>query len=170
MAARAQGRVGRGLGPAPSGGSGQTTVEAALLLPCVLVLLALLVQPACVLYTRGVMASAAGELARVAGTARASRDDVRAYALRRLAAVPDLALFHEGGPNAWEVQVRGPDEGGRVTVGIEGRVRPLPLLGAIVSALGTAEGGSVVVRVEVVEDVRADWVGGSYADWVGIWG
>ena len=44
--------------------SGQTSVEAALLVPVVLTLVALLVQPACVLYTRAVMASTAAELTR----------------------------------------------------------------------------------------------------------
>ena len=139
--------------------SGQSTVEAALLIPVTLTVVALLVQPACVLYTRSVMSATAYELARVVSTGRGSADEVRAYALRRLAAVPEVPLFHEGGPDA-----------GHVSVSVEGRVRPLPILGAIVSALGTAEGGTVVVRVEVSCDLRASWIGGSYDEWVGIWG
>lgn len=149
---------------------GQATVEAALLLPTVLTLVALLVQPACVLYTKSVMASAASEVTRLAATARGSDDAVRAYVLRRLAAVPDLGVFHEGGAGAWEVRTQGPDDAGRVTVEVEGRVSPLPLLGTIVSALGEADGGGVVMRVEVTRDVRADWIGGGYEDWIGIWG
>ena len=69
------------------GRSGQASVEAALLVPVVLTLVALLVQPACVLYTRAVMASTAAELTRLAATSRGGEGDVRAYALRRLAAV-----------------------------------------------------------------------------------
>ena len=88
--------------------AGQMSVEAALLLPVVLTLLALLVQPVCVLYTRTLMASTAGELARLAATSRGSEDDLRSFALRRLAAVPDLAIFHEGGTRGWEVEVAGP--------------------------------------------------------------
>ena len=149
---------------------GQATVEAALLIPVTLTIVALLVQPACVLYTRAVMSATAHELARVVSTSRGSADEVRAYALRRLAAVPEAPLFHEGGPGAWEVVAEGPDDAGRVSVSVEGRVRPLPLLGAIVSALGTEEGGLVVVRVEASCDLRASWIGGSYGEWVGIWG
>ena len=83
--------------------SGQSTVEAALLIPVTLTVVALLVQPACVLYTRSVMSATAHELARVVSTGRGSADEVREYALRRLAAVPEVPLFHEGGPDAWEV-------------------------------------------------------------------
>ena len=61
--------------------SGQTSVEAALLVPVVLTLVALLVQPACVLYTRAVMASTAAELTRLAATSRGDEGDVRSYAL-----------------------------------------------------------------------------------------
>lgn len=150
--------------------SGQSTVEAALLIPATLTIVALLVQPACVLYTRLVMSATAHELARVVSTGRGSADEVREYALRRLAAVPEVPLFHEGGPGAWEVLTEGPDGAGRVSVSVAGRVRPLPILGAIVSALGTAEGGAVVVRVEASCDLRASWIGGSYDEWVGIWG
>ena len=147
---------------------GQMTVESALLLPTVLVVVALLVQPACLVYTRSVMASA--ELARVALTSRSSDEEERAYALRRLAAVPDLALFHEGGPDAWEVSVSGPSDAGRVSVRITGRARPLPLLGAIASAFGEREGGCVVLSVEATEELRPTWREGSYEDWVGMWG
>lgn len=149
--------------------SGQASVEAALLVPVVLVLVALLVQPACVLYTRAVMASTAAELTRLAATSRSGADETRSYALRRLAAVPDLPVFHEGGPGAWEVAVTGPGDEGRVTVTVEGSVRPLPLLGAIVAALGTSGGGVVELRVEVTREVRASWIGGDYAEWVEVW-
>ncbi|WP_239471438.1 pilus assembly protein [Olsenella profusa] len=146
------------------------SVEAAALLPVALTLVALLVQPACVLYTRSVMDAAAGELVRLASTSRGSDEDLRAYALRRLAAVPEVSVFHVGGSQAWDVVVEGPDDAGHVTATIEGRVRPLPLLGSVVYALGRADGQDVVVRAEAALDVRASWVGGSYEDWVSIWG
>ncbi len=153
---------------------GQASVEAALLLPTVLTLVALLVQPACVLYTRSVMSATAGEVARLAATSRGSEEDVRSYALRRLAAVPDLSIFHERGgetwDDSWEIDVEGPDEQGCVTVVIEGSVRPLPLFGALVAVLGTTEDGTVTLSVEMTQSVRAGWIGGSYEDWIGIWG
>lgn len=164
------GRAGRRVSRWREACRGQMSVEAALLLPTALVLVALLVQPACLLYTRSVMASAAAELVRVATTARCSDEELRGYALRRLASVPDVAMFHEGGPESWEVEVEGPDPVGRVLVRIEGRVRPLPLLGVLASSLGEVSGDDVIVRVEASGDVRADWVGGEYGEWIGIWG
>ena len=144
------------------------SVEAAVLLPVALVLVALLVQPACVLYTRSVMAATASELVRLAATSREVDESLRAFALRRLAAVPDVSVFHEGGPGSWEVEVSGPDDG-VVTASIAGRVRPLPVLGVLASALGRVEGGSVVLEVEVSGRARAGWVEGGYDDWVKIW-
>ena len=146
------------------------TVEAALLVPVVLALVALLAQPACVLYTRSVMAATAGELCRLVATSRGEPEEARAYALRRLAAVPSVTLFHEGGAGAWEVGVEGPDEKGVVTVAIAGRVRPLPLLGALVAPLGEASGDGVVLRVEATLESRSEWVKGDYDEWVRMWG
>lgn len=148
---------------------GQASVEAALLVPVTLVLVALLAQPACVLYTRSVMAATAAELTRLAATTRDGEGDHRAFALRRLAAVPDVPVFHEGGPEAWEVEVTGPGDEGRVRAVVQGSVRPLPILGAIVAALGEPGGGGVRLRVEVTREVRADWIGGAYAEWIGVW-
>lgn len=148
----------------------QMSVEAAVLIPAALMLIALLAQPACVLYTRSVMAATAGDLARLVVTSQDGEEELRDYALRRLAAVPDVPIFHVGGPAAWRVSCAGPDDTGRVTVSLEGRVRPLPLFGAIVLALGTVEGGDVVIRVERSEDLRAEWIGGSYEDWLDMWG
>lgn len=143
------------------------SVEAALLLPVLLILVALLCQPVCLLYTRSVMAAAAGDVARAALTSRSSTDDLEAYALRRLAAVPDVSIFHEG---SWGIAVTGPTDAGQVSVSITGSVRPLPLMGQIAAALGSAKGGAVPLKVEVTEDLRSSWIGGSYEDWIGIWG
>ncbi len=150
--------------------AGQMSVEAALLVPVVMAVVALLVQPACVLYTRAVMAATAGEVARLAVTSRGGEGELRSYALRRLAAVPDVPAFHEGGPSAWEIEVTGPGDDGIVSVSISGRVRPLPLLGAFVSMLGADDGGSVELRVETTGALRAGWIGGEYGDWIEMWG
>ena len=68
------------------------------------------------------------------------------------------------------VEAEGPGDDGRVMVSVEGRVRPLPLLGALVAALGPSEDGCVTLRAEASLKSRSEWVRGSYEEWIGIWG
>ena len=97
----------KGWRAARAGEEGQATVEAAVLVPTVMVVLALLLQPAMLLYTRSVMSGAAAEGARLATTA--TYDEVASlvdsYVRRRLRAVPDVACFHDGGADAWDVSI-----------------------------------------------------------------
>ena len=146
-------------------------MEAAALLPAFLLLVLLGLQPACLLYTRAVMESAAAETARLMVTAEAEGDDAyRAFALRRLAAVPDVSIFHVGGPLSWEVGLSRAGEGGAVGVSIEGAARPLPILGALAPAMGALDAnGDVGLRVEVSYDGRPGWLEGGYDAWTSIW-
>ena len=153
---------------APWSQRGQASVEAALLLPTTLLLLALLMQPACLLYTRCVMEGAAVEVARLAATAREGFD-VRPFALRRLAAVPEVSVFHVGGQQDWEVSTEGPDERGLVKVLLSGHARSLPLLGGICGLLGESDEKGLVLEARVTASTRPDWLEGSYEDWVGMW-
>lgn len=147
---------------------GQTTVEAAVMLPTLMVLMALLTQPVCMAYTRMVMAHAAFETLRVLATTRDERD-ARAYALRRLRAVPEASLFHVGGERDWDVGVARADEGRMATVDISGHVRPLPFFGFLASAMGEHDATGVVLRVSAQSAVRPSWVGGDYEDWQEMW-
>lgn len=116
------------------------------------------------------MEGAAGQVARAAVTSEADESALRAFALRRLAAVPDISIFHAGGPLAWEVACAR-DEEGRVSVSIEGAVSPLPVLGAFVAPFGERDGmGNVVMRAEVSYEGRPAWLEGSYEEWVAAWG
>lgn len=144
-------------------------MEAALLIPTVMVVLALLLQPACLLYTRSVMGAAAAEGVRVMTTGVGGSEACESYVLRRLEAVPPVSIFHSGGMGDWAVSVSGPDENGRASVEVVGHVKPLPLFGTVVSALAASDDEGVVLRVRVEESVRSSWVGGDYGDWVGIW-
>ena len=152
---------------AAAGREGQASVEAALLAPSLLVVLALLIQPACLLYTRAVMSSAAAETARLAATASSS-DDAVAFAKRRLKAIPEVGVFHVGGQDDWSVDVEGTGTG-KASVTVTGHARPLPLTAAVAGALSGSDAGGV--RLEVTKEVqaRASWVEGTYSDWVGIW-
>lgn len=149
----------------------QATVEAAMLLPCFLTLLLVALQPVCLLYTRGVMESAASQTARLLVTSEGELEACKAFALRRLAAVPDVDIFHAGGPLSWEVELSpASDTGGEVSVSIAGYVRPLPVLGAFVGAFGTRNAqGDVELRVEVSYEGRPEWLEGSYETWIQAW-
>ena len=153
---------------------GQATVEAALLIPVVMVCIALLVQPACLLYTRAVMEAAAAEACRLVSTTPSTVGTAdqayRAYVLRRLSAVPDADLFHRGGREGWRITMEGATASHGASVTIETSVRPLPVLGVLPALLGKTDGnGDIVVRVEVVTTTRADWVEGDYGVWAGLW-
>lgn len=140
-----------------------------MLLPTLMVLMALLVQPICLLYTRSVMWEAAAETARSAGTAR-SLATCQSYALRRLDAVPEASIFHVGGRGDWQVSVTRSSDGGTAKVEISGHARPLPLLGNVATAFEERDATGVVLRVSVSERTRPDWVEGSYGSWMGMWG
>ena len=67
------------------------------MLPTFLTLILLALQPVCLLYTRAVMESAAAETARLMTTTTAEDDDLKEFTRRRLAAVPNVSIFHAGG-------------------------------------------------------------------------
>ena len=126
----------------------QATVEAAVLLPVFLTLLLLAVQPVCVLYTRAVMESAAAETARLMVTAEGETDEsIRAFALRRLAAVPDISIFHAGGPLAWDIEMQAASSG-------DGEVNGQ---------------GDVEMSVRAGYDGRPSWLEGDYGTWTQRW-
>ena|GEM_PF-65828 len=155
----------------PSHQEGQSSVEAAVLLPSLLILLGILMQPAFVLYTRMVMRSTAAECARVLLTASKDDEDAcRRFALRRLDAVPDASPFHVGGRDGWEITFGYEEDASSVSVDIVGRLRPLPLLGITTAALGERDGDLLVLRTHVTERLRPTWFGGSYGSWQQIWG
>ena len=152
-----------------TGERGQGTVEAAVILPSLMLVFALLLQPVCLSYTRAVMRSAAGECARAAATAYGGNTDAcRSFALRRLAAVPEVPLFHVGGRGDWNVAIDRSDS--HVGVTITGHARPLPLMGALAALAGMRDGTGVLLKVTLSQDTRPSWVGGDYGAWQQIWG
>ena len=77
---------------------GQATVEAAFLIPVVLVLLLLLIQPGILLYNQLVMAAAASEGCRLLATktdrAVVSQEKCESYIMRSLGSVSPHDMFH----------------------------------------------------------------------------
>ena len=128
------------------GTRGQATVEAALLIPALLLGLVIAAQPGIVLFDRVVMEAAAAEGCRALETASAADEgEVVEYVQRRLGAVPAVSAFHEG---LWDVEVQGAGQSGQcVSVRISHGYRPLPLVGQGMGLLGLV-GGNGLVRQE----------------------
>ncbi|MBS7080536.1 MAG: pilus assembly protein [Collinsella sp.] len=148
----------------------QSTVEAAFLLPTFLTLILLALQPVCLLYTRAVMESAAAETARLMTTTTAEDDDLKEFTRRRLAAVPNVSIFHAGGPLSWDIELGRAGAGGVSSVSVSGEVKPLPVIGAFAQAMGgTAEGGYVELKVDVSYQSRPEWLEGDYDSWIAAW-
>ncbi|WP_449315089.1 TadE/TadG family type IV pilus assembly protein [Rubneribacter sp.] len=159
---------------------GQATVEAAFLIPVLLIGLLLLVQPGILLYDRMVMGAAASEACRLLATKTDAAGDMeescRAFVMHRLGSVPPVSCFHvhEGGCS-WEVAFQGDERSEAVEVTIANEVRPLPLLGAGGALLGILnDRGNFEVRVSCSQSTQPDWVGGAAAGrdpagWIGAW-
>ena len=148
----------------------QSTVEAAFLLPTFLTLILLALQPVCLLYTRAVMESAAAETARLMTTTTAEDDDLKEFTRRRLAAVPNVSIFHAGGPLSWDIELGRADAGGVSSVSVVGEVKPLPVIGAFAQAMGSAgAGGYIELKVDVSYRSRPEWLEGDYDSWIAAW-
>lgn len=131
----------------------------------------LALQPLCLLYTRSIMESAAAGTARLMVTATADEASCRAFAQRQLAAVPDVSIFHMGGPLSWDIELGyGAERDGSVLVSIVGSARPLPVLGVFAGAFGKLDGqGNARLEVEAAYDGRPGWLEGGYGDWISVW-
>lgn len=146
---------------------GQATVEGAFLIPIILLLLLLLVQPGIVLYDRMVMQGAAAEGCRLLATRsdeiEGSNEAYEEYIRRRLASIPQQENFHMHQKGcSWVIELEGNENTDRVTVRIENEIKPLPLFDFGAEALGlTNERGAFVQQVEVSQRVRNGWVAAS---------
>lgn len=157
--------------------SGQSSVEAAFLLPVFLTVVLLMVQPAIVLYDKMVMNAAVAEGCRLMATLPSSQEEYcEDFIRRRLGAVPQHDCFHVHTVDecSWEIGIEGDEGSDTVTVSIANRLRPLPLLDIASVLLGlTDDEGCLSIRVEASMPAQPAWVGvaegGSPAAWVGSW-
>ncbi|MCL1879661.1 MAG: pilus assembly protein [Actinomycetia bacterium] len=157
---------------------GQATVEAAFLIPVLLLLILLLCQPAILLYNQIVMQNAAAESCRLLAT----RSDVgsysdqkyEAYTLRRLAAIPPVDVFHAHGNGMdWQIDLVGGELSQTVSVRIQNHLKPLPIIAWGAGVLRqTDQNGYLTQSVEVTMPSQPDWVfklGGDPQTWVKQW-
>ncbi len=147
--------------------SGQATVEGAFLIPLILILLMLLIQPGILLYDRLVMQSAAAEGCRLLATRPAgtygAQEAFEGSVLRHLGSVPEQENFHvhESGCS-WKVTFEGNETSERVSVSIENQVKPLPFFDFGARALGLTNGnGNFSQKVQVAQPVKSSWVVGN---------
>ena len=162
------------------GERGQGTVEAALAIPVLFLLLLLLLQPGIVLYDRLVMGNAAAEGCRLLATSTdalgAMSESCEAFVRHRLASVPQHEFFHSHERGCtWEIEMSGDEASGVVTVKVTNELRPLPLFDAGSTLLGlTNESGHLVIEESVTMPTQPDWVskspqGDDPDTWVGAW-
>lgn len=156
---------------------GQGTVEAAIVMPVLFVLLLLLLQPGIVLYDRLVMGNAAAEGCRLLATASSDMSgSCEAFIRHRLAAVPQHDCFHvHHGDCSWNIEFSGGEASETVTVSITNELRPLPLFDAGAKLLGMANAnGNLEITESVTMQTQPGWVGASElglapSTWAGAW-
>ena len=146
--------------------SGQASVEAALLIPVLFIVLTLLLQPLVYLYTRTVMQGAVGEALRVyARDSAVTEYECRSFVLRRLEAIPSLAYFHAGD---WTIECSKSSQ--HTTIAVQGSMKPLPLFLPGIDLVIPHDENGFIARVEVSAKNSPDWLEDDYKTWISMWG
>ena len=159
---------------------GQGTVEAAVVIPVLFILILMLVQPAIVLYDRMVMGNAAVEACRLLATktdaAGAMHDSCEAFVRHRLSAVPQHDCFHVHGSRcSWSIGLLGDGSSEYVTVSIANELRPLPLFDTGAKLLGlTNSSGNLEIEESATMPTQPAWTyssanGLAPESWIGAW-
>ena len=147
---------------------GQASVEAAFLLPILLILFGLLLQPVILLYNKTVMNAAAAEACRAAGTIE-KQADLDAFIKRRLGSIPKLSIFHDG---SWNLEYKLNSED-RNYIAIKHKVQTLPLLGISAGLLAKkVSSNQIEQEVCVYTQIQPTWLSKSeksLQDWVNSW-
>lgn len=156
---------------------GQGTVEAAVVIPVLFVVMLMMLQPGIVFYDYLIMQSAAAEGARLMATSCAG-DGVQScedFIRNRLSAIPQQELFHVHKEEcSWVIELSGDESAGSVTVTISNELRPLPFLDVSLSLLGIVNNaGNLEISVTHEEVNQPSWVAGAQAEtprqWVEQW-
>ena len=159
---------------------GQGTVEAAVVIPVLFILMLMLMQPAIVLYDRIVMGNAAAEGCRLLATktdvAGSMYNSCEAFVRHRLSAVPQHDCFHVHGSRcSWNIGLSGDESSEYVTVRIVNELRPLPLFDAGAKLLGlTNASGNLEIEESVAMPTQPGWASSSAnglapGSWIGAW-
>lgn len=147
--------------------NGQATVEAAVMIPVIFLILLLMIEPGILLYDWIVMNHAAASTCRVLSTSTDDMNMVENFARRRLEAIPQQDNFHvHDGTCSYEISFEGKD-----TVNIKNEVKPLPIIGFLSGVLGILNGNNnFELNVKSTQHLKPSWVKNSdMANWVGSW-
>ncbi len=142
---------------------GQASVEAAFILPIILLCIGLSIQPLLYMYTKSICLEACEEGVRYA-TSENNNAHVERFVRRRLRAVPPSELFHSEGEDDWDVEVV--RSRSSVTVSVQGKMKPIPLLGLPSAIILPHEGKNLIIKVEAQGVVSPSWREGVYDEWV----
>ncbi len=140
--------------------SGQSSVEAAFMLPVLLVLVFILLQPGIILYDEMAMRFACAQTCRLVSTGNESMTEIyESYALERLACVPKHDLFHVHSDQcSWDISINGNDSSKEVQVSISGKIKLLPLFSDVYRLVGAAdEDGYMQLSVSETQLVLPTW-------------
>lgn len=138
---------------------GQSCVEAAFLLPVLLVFLLLLLQPALMLYHALILENTCQEACRVLATC-SNDQDMRAldgFITHRLQALPACFASSDDADAQpdWSVTTQGNAASREVGVTIEGYVRALPLVGSLFG--GRFGASSIPIKISRTLVAHAYW-------------
>lgn len=140
---------------------GQASLEAAFLIPLMLLLSMMLIQPAILLYNRSVMHATVSESLRVASTLPQSSNKqelLKNFILRRLGSIPDIDIFHVKLKDSWELVIEEGKTHDDKTISLAHRVRLLPLFDTLARAFQVSDDGSIKQEVRVTGSSKAAWI------------
>jgi hypothetical protein len=138
----------------------QSTVEAAFMIPVILILILLLLQPSIILYDFIVMKSAASEGCRLIATnSGLDSKNVDDFIRRRLSAIPQADIFHiHNGSCSYEIEFNGGESEKSSSVVIKNSIKPLPLIGGALELMGATEDGDLTICASEEMSVQPSWV------------
>ena len=153
--------------PQPRPEHAQSTVEAAYLIPVLLLVLLILIQPSIILYDRMVMQAAATDGCRMLCTKTNLDGDTtqacEAYILRRLGSIPPVDIFHvHDGGCTWDIEMIGDENAGEVKVSLLHKIRLLPLIDIAGDFSGITDAdGLFTIKTSVSMPTQPQWLGSS---------
>ena len=144
--------------------AGQSTVEAALLIPALFTVLLMLIQPGIILYDRVVMNYAAAEGCRLLATSAPgsgmTQERCEELVRRHLGAIPPQDLFHMHDDGcSYQVEVSGSGSSAVVAVKITNTVKLLPLFSTGARMMGASSDGCLHINVQRSARTKPGWLG-----------